>query len=339
MNVAKGSAARDPHVRPRVAREHGEVASGANIQKHRRPSAEKATWPMRPPLPLLPLLLLASQASSLIIAQAEDAADGTDSLGSSHRPAAALAAKKPGVRPSVLYAQTALAYAGATAVLMPIVETRHLAAITPGASGLLAFWSVLTALRDQYLFGFLCAHEVVNDLASDVLAQAFTVDRDKDLPKEQKRLVLDWRRVMRSMSSAMISDDLPFLMWSKLLWGFSEWAEVALRQSATLPARLVSALTHPLGMATVKMIITQLVYEPVSSAAYLSIQALLKGKGWKGARKELKDKMWTAWTDGLIYWSFAHMFVFMMPFWWLQPIADNVATLFFNSYLSMLSNS
>ena len=55
-------------------------------------------------------------------------------------------------------------------------------------------------------------------------------------------------------------------------------------------------------------------------------------------RKELKEKLWTAWTDGLIYWSFAHMAVFLMPFWWLQPIADNVATLFFNSYLSLLSN-
>ena len=40
----------------------------------------------------------------------------------------------------------------------------------------------------------------------------------------------------------------------------------------------------------------------------------------------------------LVYWSCAHMVVFSMPFWWLQPITDNLATLFFNSYLSMLSN-
>lgn len=291
-------------------------------------------------LSLLHLLLSCNQASSLVIAQAHDAdADSpvTDSgTSGSHR---SLLLKKPGVRTSVMYAQTALAYAGATAVLMPIIETRHLAAITPKASHLLAFWSALTALRDQHLFGFLCAHEVVNDLASDVLAQAFTLDREDTIPKEDKRLVLDWRRVTRSMSSAFLSDDLPFLMWSKLLWSFSEWAEVALRTSSSLPGRLVATLTHPLGMATVKMVITQLVYEPVSSAAYLACQALLKGKGWKGARAELKAKMWTAWTDGLVYWSFAHMFVFMMPFWWLQPIADNIATLFFNSYLSILSNS
>ena len=40
----------------------------------------------------------------------------------------------------------------------------------------------------------------------------------------------------------------------------------------------------------------------------------------------------------LVYWSCAHMVVFSMPFWWLQPIADNVATLFFNAHLSVLAN-
>lgn len=312
--------------------------SGSEPTRHSVPKTSMARGrgpSIRPFATLLLLIALNFHASALTITPTDEVDDSiTDSASTRTRSAI----KKPGLRTSVLYAQTAVAYAGATAVLMPIVEPQHLAALLPKASGFLTFWSALAALRDQYLFGFLCAHEVINDLASDVLAQAVTIDRKKTIPREERRVSLDWRRVMRSMSSAMISDDLPFLAWSKILWSLSEMAAAKLRASSSLPVRLVSALTHPLGMATAKMFITQLVYEPVSSGAYLAIQALLKGQGWKGVRKELKEKLWTAWTDGLIYWSFAHMAVFLMPFWWLQPIADNVATLFFNSYLSLLSN-
>ena len=248
----------------------------------------------------------------------------------------------PGMRTSSIYGRTAVAYAAATAVLMPIVEPHHLVSLLPGAmpgvGGLVSFWTALAALRNKYLFGFLCAHEVINDFSSDIIAQAATLDRNKIVPKDEKRLVLDWRRVWRSMSSAMISDDFPFLLWSRAMWAFSEWAVSSLRASTSLPARLVSTLTHPLGMATIKMLVTQVVYEPISSGGYLAIQAVLRGKSWKGVVAEVRSKLYTAWSDGLVYWSLAHMFVFLMPFWWLQPIADNIATLFFNSYLSILSN-
>ena len=184
----------------------------------------------------------------------------------------AVLSRKPGLRTSTVYAHTALLYAGATAILMPIVETHHVAAILPTAKGVVAWWAALVGLRNKFLFGFLCAHELVNDLASDVVAQAYTLDRSKTGDKDQKRLVLDWRRVMRSMSSAMLSDDLPFLIWSRAMWSFSEWATAGLRSSTFIPARLVSIITHPVGMGAIKMIITQLVYEPTSTAAYLAVQ-------------------------------------------------------------------
>ena len=77
----------------------------------------------------------------------------------------------------------------------------------------------------------------------------------------------------------------------------------------------------------------------VCMRAVAEIQALLKGRGWRGVRFELQTKFGSAFRDGLIYWSVALMVVFMMPYWWLQPITDNLATLFFNSYLSILSNA
>ena len=278
-------------------------------------------------------------ASATALAVSEDSGrDENDLRKDSGHTRPAVLSRKPGLRTSTVYTQTALAYIGATAILMPIIEPPHVAAILPKADGVVAWWAALVGFRNKFLFGFLCAHELVNDLASDVVAQAFTLDRNKVIAKDEKRLVLQWRRVMRSMSSAMLSDDLPFLIWSRAMWSFSEWATAGLRSSASLPARLVSILTHPIGMGAIKMLITQLVYEPTSTAAYLAMQALLKGQGWKGVRSELRTKFFSAFRDGMIYWSVALMVVFMMPFWWLQPITDNLATLFFNSYLSMLSN-
>ena len=49
----------------------------------------------------------------------------------------------------------------------------------------------------------------------------------------------------------------------------------------------------------------------------------------------LAFKFWSVWRDGLVFWSGAHMVVFLMPIWWLQPIADKLFTLAFNTYLSL----
>ncbi|KAJ1615824.1 hypothetical protein T492DRAFT_896756, partial [Pavlovales sp. CCMP2436] len=54
---------------------------------------------------------------------------------------------------------------------------------------------------------------------------------------------------------------------------------------------------------------------------------------------ELQGKFFKCWCDGVIFWSAAHVVVFSMPFWWLQPIIDNTFTLFFNTYLAMLAHA
>jgi hypothetical protein len=65
------------------------------------------------------------------------------------------------------------------------------------------------------------------------------------------------------------------------------------------------------------------------------VQALFRGGGRREIGEELASKFWSVWRDGLVFWTGAHMVVFLMPIWWLQPIADNLFTLAFNTYLSI----
>jgi len=125
-----------------------------------------------------------------------------------------------------------------------------------------------------------------------------------------------------------------------------EAAVKALRTSAWAARSpvLAALLSHPLTIAVLKTTITQLVYETVSDAVYLAIQAGMRGRGkrdegWRERiEKELRSKFFMVWRDGLVFWSAAHMVVFLMPIWWLQPIADNAFTLIFNTYLAIVAH-
>uniref|UniRef100_A0A7S0PXS7 Uncharacterized protein n=1 Tax=Coccolithus braarudii TaxID=221442 RepID=A0A7S0PXS7_9EUKA len=141
---------------------------------------------------------------------------------------------------------------------------------------------------------------------------------------------------MRSTIVSLASDDFPFLAWSRYLWVASERVTGAVRASSLTPG-VVRVLTHPISVAVGKAIITQALYETTSNAAYLSMQAGLRGRGWRGVMAELRGKFWTVWRDGLIFWSGCFVVVFAMPIWWLQPIMDNLFTLFFNTYLAMMA--
>lgn len=68
------------------------------------------------------------------------------------------------------------------------------------------------------------------------------------------------------------------------------------------------------------------------------MQAALRGGGMRGVAAELRAKLWQLRRDGLLFWSAAHIVVFSMPLWWLQPIADNFLTLLFNVYQSLLAH-
>lgn len=238
----------------------------------------------------------------------------------------------PGLRVSRIYSCLGIWYALGTVILLPLVEARHLAML-PLMPSVVGGWSTFASFRDRNLFTFLCAHEVMNDICSDVVAQAYTLQQATETSTSEQRLAIDVRRVARSTSSAMLADDFPFLAWSRFLH------DAFLHYLARLPAGVSTVLARPFIQAFTKMVVTQLVYEPVSSGGYLVIQALLKGRSWRGAVSELRRKLYGAWRNGLVYWSLAHVSIFMIPYWWLQPLADNVATMFFNAYLSILSNA
>ena len=40
-------------------------------------------------------------------------------------------------------------------------------------------------------------------------------------------------------------------------------------------------------------------------------------------REEIRAKLFDVWRDGLVFWSAAHVVVFAMPIWWLQPIVEH----------------
>lgn len=279
------------------------------------------------------------------------ASGGKPVLGGARRGLSRLRASA--LTPRSVYRRTAAFYAGCTALLMPLWEPRHVQALLealrlppPARSALLGAASAVYSVRQSHMLPCLLAHEVITDVSADVTAQAFEAQgaaleaaeegeeppRDGSAGPPAPALVsLDWRRVLRSTSASLVSDDFPFLLWSRSLWVLSERLVARLRGAKNLPPRLVAFLTHGLSISVAKMVVTQLLYESASNALYLSLQALMRGMGWRGARQELRDKFFKCWRDGVVFWSAAHVVVFAMPFWWLQPIVDNTFTLFFNT--------
>ena len=134
-----------------------------------------------------------------------------------------------------------------------------------------------------------------------------------------------------STTAAVISDDLPWLAWTALLWRGGEAVVRAVETSGLAPS-LVSHLTHPLTIASVKMVITQCVYEPASSATYLSVNTVLRGGGLRAVRRELRSKLFGVWRTGLAFKSTTSIVAFMMPFWWMSIVVDSVGTVLFVSW-------
>jgi hypothetical protein len=234
--------------------------------------------------------------------------------------------------------RTAYLYAAITVALSPLMDPGLVSKMLAGMHlpvavrrVVLAVCGALSALRSKHTLAVLLSHEVITDVTADVMAQAVAA-REAGV-----RMAIDWKRVPKSTLSSLLSDDFPFLVWSRYLWVASERVVANLRASRLSP-RLVQLLTNPLSATVVKTAITQVVYETTSNGVYLSMQALLRGGGRRGVAAELRNKFFSVWRDGLIFWSMAHMVVFSMPIWWMQPIADNFFTLLFNTYLAYVSN-
>ncbi|KAJ1641203.1 hypothetical protein T492DRAFT_853393, partial [Pavlovales sp. CCMP2436] len=241
-----------------------------------------------------------------------DAADAADAppVAAAEQPATS---KRSGsLTTRSIYRRTAGFYAGCTAVLMPLWEPKHVDSLLRTVrspklvrNGVLGAASAVYNVRQKHMIPCLLVHEVITDVSADVTAQAFELefgdDKDDDddeaavspaarVPEPvaeaeveaasgEKRLVLDWKRVGRSTTVALMSDDFPFLLWSRGLWVLSERLTTRVKKNPKLSPGTVRALTHPLTISVGKMIITQLVYESTSNALYLSLQALFRGMG------------------------------------------------------------
>ena len=194
----------------------------------------------------------------------------------------------------------------------------------------------LWAFRQSNELAILLSHEAFTGMTADLTAQAIEGRHEGTLPppRHHRRHLIDWVRVARTTMVSLLSDDLPFLAWSRALWSLAEQARAAVLASS-LPRPLVAFLASPAFVTVGKTAVTQLFYETTSDSAYLAMQAGLRGESMAA---ELKAKLWTLRKDALVYWSAAHIFVFSMPVWWLQPIADNTLTLVFNVYQSLLAH-
>ncbi|KAL3899812.1 MAG: hypothetical protein SGPRY_012581 [Prymnesium sp.] len=211
--------------------------------------------------------------------------------------------------PHQIFLRTLAAYGVVTLLLSPLTEpilveqaVGKLLAMSPLVHDfVMRACRALYALRTTYTLQVLLCHEVLTDVSADIVAQA-VARRAEGV----NRMSVDWRRVPRSVVAAMFSDDIPFLLCSP---------------------KLVVYLTHP-----------------VSNALYLALQAGMRGRGEldedcsRRIANELRMKFFSVWRDGLMFWSAAHIVVFAMPIWWLQPIVDNIFTLIFNVYLAIAAH-
>jgi hypothetical protein len=126
---------------------------------------------------------------------------------------------------------------------------------------------------------------------------------------------VDWSRVGRSTFATLLSDDLPFLLWARLLWRLSRRYVQRIRAAPNLSPAVARALTHPAAVAATKAMLTQLVYETFSAGSYLSLQVAMRGGGAGDVIAEIRTKLWRVWRDGFALFSATYMLVFALPRW------------------------
>ena len=200
-----------------------------------------------------------------------------------------------------------------------------------GARATRAATGAIEGLRGGHPLGCLVFHGAVTDLTADLLAQGLEQSLTRG---PSSRFAIDGARLLRSTAAAVVSDDVPFVLWVRALWHASSRFEHALERSA-LPLLAKRFLRHPLSLAVAKTLVSQLVFETASNALYLGLQALMRGDS---VAHELRRKFWEAWRGGLLFFTGSHLIMFMLPFWG-QVMVDNVACVAFNTYLAFISHA
>ena len=223
--------------------------------------------------------------------------------------------------------------------LQGLIPLRVMSAASILGQGLRSIGGLVRGLTLQQPLAAILFHGLLTDGVSDALAQALSHEAARADGTGSGSLVLDWPRLRRSSWVAFVSDDLPFMLWAKLLWDGFEKLKPLIASSTVLPPWLAAFLASPVGIAGLKTLATQLGYESASTATYLGLQEAARGGGGRGVLRELKQKFWKAWTSGVAFFSATHLLMFLVPLWWLQPILDNLSCLAFNTYLAMLSHA
>lgn len=128
-------------------------------------------------------------------------------------------------------------------------------------------------------------------------------------------VAIHWPRVGRTTLASLLSDDLPFLLWARLLWRLSRRYVQRIRAAPNLPPAVARALTHPAAVAATKALLSQLVYETLSAGSYLSLQVAMRGGGARAVLAEIHAKLWRVWRDGFAFFSATYMLAFALPRW------------------------
>ena len=136
------------------------------------------------------------------------------------------------LQPKRLFRRVASLYGAGTVALSPLMEPMVVAGALTSVgvpqllqAPFLAIAGLLSKLRSDHALKCLIAHELVTDVTADLFAQLLA-------QREAKAVALDWRRVPRSTAAAFLSDDVPFLLWSRWLWVSSQRAIEALHASS-----------------------------------------------------------------------------------------------------------
>lgn len=246
------------------------------------------------------LLLLAVVATGCSAVDTMSAEEDTPAAACRSRRDRGLTRGLRSVRQPKLFGRTCGVYALLTVATSPLTEPSGVASalrvlrLPLGAtvrSALLSLAAGLYSVRQQFEWAILMWHEAFTSLSADLLAQAIEGPHAEEDEAEEERgegtatvgaadggsdgrhaeRAVDWWRAARTATVSLLTDDLPFLVWSRLIWIWAEKAKAALRTSALAP-RLIRVLTHHATVTVAKMALTQLVYETGSDSAYLALQ-------------------------------------------------------------------
>jgi len=221
---------------------------------------------------------------------------------------------------------TACAAVVATLLLAPVVEPQTVAVCLERAPLSLPLLGPLTAralvaatwasyaLRTRAELAFVLLHTMLTYAAGDTLAQAVLCRGSS---------VLTWQplRTLTSGCVGVLSDGVPFVTFSLCFHAFS-------RVAAPLPSW---------SLVLLKVLLHVVVFQTVSNSLYLSLQAWLRGQGWRGVVAANRANLLRTCVTAGASFAVGGALVYSLPSVSLQSALRNVGVLFFSVYLALVT--